>query len=60
MQQYNIKVLVISISNPILIGIYKENILIDTIRKEGKTSDILPSLFNEILAKYNIFTCSIK
>jgi tRNA A37 threonylcarbamoyladenosine modification protein TsaB len=54
MQQYNIKIIVISIANPILIGIYNENILIDTITKEGKTSDILPSLFDAILAKYNV------
>jgi len=48
------KVLVISISNPIQIGIYKENDLIETVSKEGKTSDILPCLFDEIFVKYDI------
>jgi len=48
------KVLIISISNPILIGIYEHDILIDTISKEGKTSDILPCLFEMILEKYRI------
>jgi tRNA A37 threonylcarbamoyladenosine modification protein TsaB len=50
----NIEVLVISISNPILIGIYKDKNLIQTISNEGKTSDILPSIFQDILNQYNI------
>ncbi len=49
-----IEVLVISISNPLLIGIYKDNILIEEIEKEGKTSDVLPILFKELLEKYDI------
>lgn len=54
MQQTSIKIVVISISNPILIGLYKEDILIKTISKEGKTSDILPSLFDKILIDYDV------
>lgn len=54
MQQSSIKVIVISISNPILIGIYEEDKLINTISKEGKTSDVLPSLFDEILIDYDV------
>ena len=54
MQLANIKVLVISISNPIQIGIYENDILIKTIVKEGKTSDVLPLIFEKILLKYNI------
>jgi len=50
----NIEVLVISISNPILIGIYEDKNLIQTISNEGKTSDILPSIFQDILDQYNI------
>ena len=50
----NISVLVISISNPILVGIYVDSNLIETISKEGKTSDVLPEIFNEILQKYTI------
>jgi len=53
MQQSSVKVIVISISNPILIGIYEENILVKTISKEGKTSDVLPSLFDDILINYD-------
>lgn len=54
MQQSSVKVIVISISNPILIGIYEDDILIDTVSKEGKTSDILPLLFDQLLNTYKI------
>jgi len=47
-------VLVISISNPILVGIYENNNLIKTISEEGKTSDVLPMIFNKILKEYNL------
>jgi len=50
----NIKILIIPISNPILIGIYKNDKLIKTISEIGKTSDILPILFKNILQQYNI------
>jgi len=54
MQESNIKVLVISIANPILVGIYENDTLVKTISEEGKTSDILPSLFKKIVSNYNI------
>ena len=54
MQQSRIKVIVISLSNPILIGIYKEDTLIKTISKDGKTSDVLPVLFVSILEEYDV------
>ncbi|AXX91331.1 hypothetical protein CPU12_03390 [Malaciobacter molluscorum LMG 25693] len=47
-----IDIFVISISNPLLIGIYENNKLTKHITKEGKTSDILPLLFDDILKKY--------
>lgn len=49
-----VTLLVISISSPILVGIYKNNSLIDAISSEGKTSDVLPSIFHELLEKYFI------
>lgn len=50
----NISVLVISIANPILVGIYENEVLIDTISKDGKTSDILPVIFDSLLKVYSI------
>lgn len=49
-----IEVLVISISNPLLIGIYENKQLIEEHKLEGKTSDLLPSLFEKILKEFNI------
>jgi len=49
-----IEVLVISISNPILVGIYKNKKLIMAHEDENKTSDALPKIFASILTKYKI------
>lgn len=49
-----VEVLVISISNPLLIGIYEDSQLINEYKLEGKTSDLLPTLFEELLNKYEI------
>ncbi|MGB6327658.1 MAG: hypothetical protein WBF48_01915 [Halarcobacter sp.] len=48
------EVLVISISKPLLIGIYENKNLVKTYEDEGKTSDVLPMLFIEILKKYDL------
>ena len=49
-----IEVLVITISNPLLIGIYENKQLIKEHKLDGKTSDLLPSLFEQLLKDYNI------
>ena len=49
-----IEVLVISISKPLLIGIYEDKKLIKEYKLEGKTSDLLPSLFSNILKEFKI------
>ena len=51
-----VDVLVISIANPILIGIYEDNNLIKTIEDSGKTSDVLPNIFKSILEDFEIIT----
>lgn len=51
-----IEVLCITISNPLLIGIYENKKLIKEHKLEGKTSDLLPVLFSELLEKYEIKT----
>ncbi len=48
------EVLVISISKPLLVGIYENKNLVKTYEDEGKTSDVLPMLFIEILKKYHL------
>ncbi|MEA3289012.1 MAG: hypothetical protein U9Q04_02425 [Campylobacterota bacterium] len=50
----NIDILVIPISTPLLMGIYVNDQLIETVSKDGKTSDILPFLFEQLMERYNI------
>ena len=54
MQKRLVDIVAIVISKPLLIGIYENGELIETIKKDGMTSEILPLLFDEILQKYNI------
>ena len=49
-----IEVLVITISNPLLIGIYEDKKLIKEIKLDGLTSDVLPILFQDLLKKFDI------
>ncbi len=49
-----IEVLVITISKPILIGIYENKKLIEKFEIEGKASDLLPSYFKKIFEKYKV------
>jgi len=46
--------LIISISSPLLLGVYEEDILIDTFSSKQKTSEILLPFITQILEKYNI------
>lgn len=56
MLKLKIDILVISIASPILIGIYKDQQLIDTFSIDGKTSDVLPIIFQDIINQYKINT----
>ena len=49
-----IEILVITISNPLLIGVYENKKLIKEHKLDGKTSDLLPSLFEKLLKEYEI------
>lgn len=53
-----IEILVITISNPLLIGIYKDKELIEKIELDGLTSDKLPLLFKDLVEKYDIKSIS--
>jgi tRNA A37 threonylcarbamoyladenosine modification protein TsaB len=50
------ELLIISISSPLLIGIYEEGELIQTISSESKTSEVLLPLIKECLDRYDIST----
>ncbi len=46
--------LVIPIASPLLVGVYKDDQLIETLSSEKKTSDILLPLLQKCLEKYDI------
>ena len=49
-----IEILVITISNPLLIGVYENKKLIVEYKLDGKTSDLLPGLFEKLLEEFDI------
>jgi len=49
-----VDVVLVALSSPILLGIYEDKKLIDTIITEEKSSEVLPMIFKELLAKYDI------
>ncbi|QOG12628.1 hypothetical protein [Arcobacter sp. FWKO B] len=51
-----VEVVVISISSPLLVGVYFNKELKDTYVKDGKTSDILAEIFDDILKKYQVLS----
>lgn len=54
MQKPLVDIVAITVSSPLIIGIYENQKLIKTFKKEGKTSDILPVIFDNILKNYEI------
>ena len=50
----DIDVVLIALSSPIMIGIYENQKLIDTIISKDKSSDVLPTIYQSIFEKYNV------
>ena len=46
-------ILIISISSPLLIGVYKNNKLLESIESNEKTSEVLLKILSELQLKYN-------
>ncbi len=49
-----VDVVFITLSSPILVGVYEEQRLIETIESAQKSSDVLPEIFEELTEKYDI------
>ena len=45
---------VIALTSPITIGVYKDRELVETIKSEERSSEVLPELFKTLIAKYDI------
>ena len=50
----DVDVLLIALSSPIMVGIYEDSKLIDSVVSEEKSSDILASIYDKIFKKYNV------
>ncbi|MFA5454736.1 MAG: hypothetical protein WC272_05400 [Sulfurimonas sp.] len=44
----------ITLSSPIQVGVYEDNLLIESISTNKKSSDVLPNIFNELSSRYEI------
>ena len=49
-----VDILLIALSSPILVGVYEEGRLIETIESEEKSSEVLPLIFRDLLQKYEL------
>jgi len=49
-----VNVIVIELSTPILVGVYKDNELIESLSSQEYSSEALPSMFSKILKNYEI------
>ena len=49
-----VDVLLITLTSPIKVGIYENHNLLETIESKDKSSDVLPILFKDLLAKYDV------
>ena len=45
--------LVVALGSPVLVGIYKEGRLVEEIRNEGMSSDVLAEIFDSLLKRYS-------
>ncbi len=44
---------VIALSSPLLLGVYKDGLLIETVESDEKSSEVLPKLYKELRSRYS-------
>ncbi len=49
-----VDIVLITLTSPIKIGIYEDKRLLETIESSGKSSDVLPTIFQDLMKKYTI------
>lgn len=54
MPDRQVDIVVIELSTPILVGVYKDDILVETLTSDEYSSEALPKLFKNILDRYTI------
>lgn len=53
LKDHTYEVVIVSIASPLLIGVYQDGRLIESIENEGKTSDVLLQILMDLSQKYN-------
>ena len=54
MHKKNVDIVVLALSSPIMVGVYEDQLLIDSIVTEEKSSEVLPTIFQELSLLYKI------
>ena len=54
MQKVSYKIVIISLSSPITVGVYRDDNLIQTIESDKKTSEALLPILKDIVDRYNV------
>ncbi len=53
-QKSNVEILIVALSSPILVGVYKDKKLIEAKESKQKTSDVLPFIFRDLMERFTI------
>ena len=54
MHKERVEILLVALSSPILVGVYKDGKLIERIESKERSSDVLPQIYKELLQKYDV------
>jgi tRNA A37 threonylcarbamoyladenosine modification protein TsaB len=54
LQKLSVDIVAVVISKPVLIGVYENGVLFETLHIDGLTSDALPEVFASLLERYEI------
>jgi len=54
MHKEHVEILLIALSSPILVGVYKEGRLIEKIESQERSSEVLPRIYKELLQRYEV------
>ncbi len=54
MHKERVDILLIALSSPILVGVYKEGRLIEEIKSKERSSEVLPRIYKDLLQRYDV------
>ena len=54
MPKDRVDILLVALSSPILVGVYKDARLIEKIESDERSSEVLPRIYKELLQKYDV------